>query len=579
MAFAFLASSRKDCASHLMPELSGADSHTSPPATVGHRNRVIHYLRNLSLVVIALCVTMPSLLQPGTASAYHRGSVFSDVGPETLHGSAVEILEEMRILEDTGCDTDRFCSSQPVRRWVIAVWLVRAIDGEDPEVTEQSSPFTDVMEFWWLPHVNRLAELGISDGCSSEPLRYCPFGFVTRGQMATFLIRAFSLESTVSRTVSSITSNVHARSIAVLEDLYVTEGCRVEPLDYCTDVPVARGPMATFLARAMNLVPSAEFADEIRGLPIRHLVSSYTTYHLCCGNRVNNIQLFADKVSGAIVPPDSTFSLNGHVGKRTWAAGFLPAGTLIEGELVNTVGGGVSQFATTFYNAVYWGGYEDITHKAHSIYFRRYPEGIEATINWPDVDLVFRNDTAAHVLITTDYTPTSITVNFYGDNDGRILIGDWEDGSGRLDVVTEGGPAARHVTSEVSPRFDWTGPRRTLVRGNPDLGFDEQVRVQSPLSGWSVDVTRTIEQEGRTTVQEWLAEYTPRREIVEVHPCVLTDTCPRPEEPTDDDEQDEDGSEDDSSEDYDQDEDGSEEDSSEDDDQDPSDSGSEASTG
>ena len=114
--------------------------------------------------------------------------------------------------------------------------------------------------------------------------------------------------------------------------------------------------------------------EDIENLGIRHLVSSYTTYHPCCAARVTNIQLFADKVNDALVPPGEEFSLNGHVGRRTVADGFVEAGTLVKGELVDTIGGGVSQFATTFYNAVFWGGYKDITHKTHSFYFPRYPE-------------------------------------------------------------------------------------------------------------------------------------------------------------------------------------------------------------
>ena len=84
-------------------------------------------------------------------------------------------------------------------------------------------------------------------------------------------------------------------------------------------------------------------------------MSQYATYHDCCAPRVNNIQLFADRVNDAIVLPGERFSLNQHVGERTEEDGFEEAGTLLRGELTDTVGGGVSQFATTFYNAMFWG--------------------------------------------------------------------------------------------------------------------------------------------------------------------------------------------------------------------------------
>ncbi len=267
--------------------------------------------------------------------------------------------------------------------------------------------------------------------------------------------------------------------------------------------------------------------EDIENLGIRHLVSQYTTYHDCCAARVTNIQLFADRVNDALVPPGETFSLNRHVGERTEEDGFVEAGTLLRGELTDTVGGGVSQFATTFYNAVFWGGYEDITHKTHSFHFTRYPEGIEATINWPEVDLVFRNDTPSHVLIRTEYTDTSITVKFFGNNDGRVLIGRWRDGEGRLRILSEGGPQARVVSAMLSERTDEREPPEILYRANPELAPGEAEEIQTAKVGWTVKVTRTIRQGEETDNRIWTVRYIPRQEIVEMHPCLmayLTDT-------------------------------------------------------
>lgn len=261
--------------------------------------------------------------------------------------------------------------------------------------------------------------------------------------------------------------------------------------------------------------------EDIESLGIRHLVSQYTTYHDCCLPRVTNIQLFADRVNDALVPPGERFSLNRHVGERTEEDGFVEAGTLLRGELTDTVGGGVSQFATTFYNAVFWGGYEDITHKTHSFHFTRYPEGIEATINWPEVDLVFRNDSPAHVLIRTEYTDSSITVKFFGDNDGRTVIGSWKDGTGRLKVISEGGPRARVVSAMISDRTEEREPPENLYRADPELAPGEVVELQTAKVGWDVRVTRTIQQGEETSNRIWTVRYIPRQEIVEMHPCLM----------------------------------------------------------
>ncbi|MEX1003860.1 MAG: VanW family protein [Acidimicrobiia bacterium] len=288
--------------------------------------------------------------------------------------------------------------------------------------------------------------------------------------------------------------------------------------------------------RRQGALPFVEGAEpdvttaDLEALGVRHLVSEFTTYHPCCQNRVTNIHLMADLIDGTLVRPGETFGINAHVGERTTERGFLEDGTIIRGELVETVGGGVSQFATTMYNTVFWGGLEDVTHRPHSFYFNRYPEGIEATISWQQPELEFRNDTAGAVWIRTAYTDTSITIRIYGSNDGRIVVGDHANGNTDLRVVAEGGSDARRVRGSIGDRFNPTEPT-TEFRPNPGLEVEETDQLQSPAPGWTVIVTRVIEEDGTEHEETWTVRYLPRREILEVHPCKMPDTtqeCPEP---------------------------------------------------
>ncbi len=271
--------------------------------------------------------------------------------------------------------------------------------------------------------------------------------------------------------------------------------------------------------------------EYLEGLRVEHLVSQFTTYHDCCEPRVTNIQLMADAIDGTLVLPGETFSINGHVGERTVENGFVPAPSIVGGEIVDTVGGGTSQFATTFYNAVFWGGYEDVEHKPHSYYFSRYPEGIEATLFWRSIDVKFRNNREHAVLIDTRYSDTSISVRFFGFNHGRTLVGEQSGGQTHIRVANEGGPEALHVKGNVSDRYAVTEPGDPIYRGNSDLGIDQERQVQSPAEGWSVTITRTILRGGNDLVeeQEWVWRYRPQTEIIEVHPCKVPDSgtpCP-----------------------------------------------------
>lgn len=163
----------------------------------------------------------------------------------------------------------------------------------------------------------------------------------------------------------------------------------------------------------------------------------FTTYHDAGGNRVANIHRIADLVRGVVVKPGESFSINDHVGRRTTEKGFLPAGAISNGQIVDEVGGGISQFATTMFNAAYFAGLQIDVSQPHSRYFDRYPRGREATMGFPAPDLQFTNDTPYGILIWTSYTDTSITVTLYSTPHGvgeQIAIN--ETMSGRCDVVT-----------------------------------------------------------------------------------------------------------------------------------------------
>ena len=139
----------------------------------------------------------------------------------------------------------------------------------------------------------------------------------------------------------------------------------------------------------------------------------FTTFHDCCESRVTNIHRMADLVDGAVIPPGGSFSINGHVGERTTGNGFIEAGAIREGRHVPEVGGGVSQFATTLFNAAYFAGLDITTYQAHTESFARYPRGREATMGFPNPDLVIENTTPHGILITTSYTGTSLTVTMW----------------------------------------------------------------------------------------------------------------------------------------------------------------------
>lgn len=258
--------------------------------------------------------------------------------------------------------------------------------------------------------------------------------------------------------------------------------------------------------------------DKIEQLGITEHVTTFTTYYDCCQTRVDNIKRMADLVDGYILKPNETFNLNLVVSKRTTENGFDKASTIIGNELIDTVGGGVSQFATTIFNTAYWAGLEIITNSPHSWYFPRYPEGIEATISWPKPDLIFKNNTETAILIRATYTDTSISLHILGNNNGRSLVGKQENNKTIINTIDDGGPNARIVKSTVSERFDEVLPH-TIYIADWRKPIDGE-KGYNGSEGWKVRVERTVIQNNKI-IDEYqkTVQYKTKPILLYINPC------------------------------------------------------------
>ena len=229
----------------------------------------------------------------GLATTAAAQSGYTDVTGRT-HKANIEALAEMGLFEGTECGEQQFCPDDPANRWTVAVWIVRALDGADPPPVAQSR-FADVDDDeWWMPYVERLADLQITVGCGTEPLRFCPDQTVTRARMASFLVRAFDLAETPSAGFADTEGSVHEANIetpsegfadtegstheanidalfaagfadtegsvheANIDALFaagITVGCMQDPLRFCPNNPVSRAQMASLLRRGLDTRP------------------------------------------------------------------------------------------------------------------------------------------------------------------------------------------------------------------------------------------------------------------------------------------------------------------------------------
>ncbi|NKQ54119.1 vanomycin resistance protein VanB [Amycolatopsis sp. K13G38] len=227
------------------------------------------------------------------------------------------------------------------------------------------------------------------------------------------------------------------------------------------------------VAKYVN-TPAKVTTDQAKALGINEVIGEFTTGGFASDSGVN-IRAVAEKVNGAIVKPGETFSLNGFTGPRGAAQGYVEAGVIENGAPAREVGGGISQFATTLYNASYFAGMKDAGHKEHSYYISRYPAAREATVfESPNgasvIDLKFTNDAPTGVAIQTIWTPSSITVKLWGTKRYNV-----ESVPGQrtnfVDPQTKPGPADNCHPSNGAPGFTTTDTR--ILR---DAGTGAEVR-------------------------------------------------------------------------------------------------------
>ncbi|CAI9409554.1 VanW family protein [Nocardioides sp. T2.26MG-1] len=230
---------------------------------------------------------------------------------------------------------------------------------------------------------------------------------------------------------------------------------------------------------------------DAKALKIRERVSTFTTYYPYAEYRNINIGRAAELVDGTVLKPGDVFSLNDTVGERTRENGFTEGFIISDGIFKEDLGGGVSQMATTTFNAMFFAGLKDIEHKPHSFYIDRYPVGREATVAWGAVDLRFQNDTPYGVLIHATVQPATPS------SQGVVTVSMWS-------------TKYWDITTSTSDRYNYRPPKtRTLSAPDcyPNTGY----------AGFDVDVTRTFKRHGEDAVdhvEKFHTAYTPSDTVV-----------------------------------------------------------------
>ena len=160
-----------------------------------------------------------------------------------------------------------------------------------------------------------------------------------------------------------------------------------------------------------NVEPTL-FRAQLEGLFGR--ISSFTTKTTKDKDRNTNIALSASALNGRVVLPGETLSFNECTGRRTGAKGYREAGAIAGGVLVDDTGGGVCQTSSTLFNAVVRADLKIVERSAHSWPSSYVEKGEDATVNYPSLDFVFKNEGEFPVFVVAWYENQQVTVEIYG---------------------------------------------------------------------------------------------------------------------------------------------------------------------
>ncbi len=252
--------------------------------------------------------------------------------------------------------------------------------------------------------------------------------------------------------------------------------------------------------RAVDLpvvVKPAAGTDNISSLGIREKIAeASTSYAGTLPDRIQNVQLGAERINGKIIPPGGVYSMADTLGEVSEASGYKLGFVIVGQDTVLDVGGGLSQLTTTVFKAAVAAGFPIIEYTTHYYRIRRYEPilGLEATIYPPAVDMKFKNDTDNYVLLDARTDAGRVYITFYGTRPNR--------------EVTYEGPIIENVVPT---------DRAVRYEESPLLPKGQQITSEVAEDGMDVTVYRMIKVDGKEVRRDkFFARFRPAHNVIMV---------------------------------------------------------------
>jgi vancomycin resistance protein YoaR len=197
-------------------------------------------------------------------------------------------------------------------------------------------------------------------------------------------------------------------------------------------------------------------------------LSTFTAESSSNSGRKNNLKLACQAVNGIILNPGETFDYNTTLGKRTSERGYKPANAYVNGETVQTIGGGICQVSSTIYYCALMADLEIVTRRNHSYPSSYIPLGMDATVSWGGPEFKFRNNTdyPIKIVATASGGDTTVSLMSYDDRDYYVKM-----------------------EYEVLKKTSYSVVYKTFPADNPE-GYKNGDVISTPYTGYVVNTYR-----------------------------------------------------------------------------------------
>ena len=225
------------------------------------------------------------------------------------------------------------------------------------------------------------------------------------------------------------------------------------------------------------------------------LISAYTTKTTNDANRNTNIRLACEAINGTALLPGETFSFNEATGQRTTAKGYKSAGAIAAGQSIEEVGGGICQVSSTIFNAVARANLQITSRSPHAWPSTYVNIGEDATVNWPNLDFQFTNNTNSPIFLIAYYKDRQMSAEIWGMSLGEGVTIDLE-------------------STIVQTNYPPSEPKYVY---NPEMEYGLSKITVKARTGYVVETYKVWYKDGVETSRELMhkSTYKPYQQVIE----------------------------------------------------------------